>query len=100
MLIRRLLLLALVLPAGALAQVSDVSNIVPAVQSWKAAEGALRASSISLEAAPAHVEALKATAAAIREDLALTAHMDDALSSMRIVAAADESFRTGKTIDL
>lgn len=30
----------------------------------------------------------------------LTDHMDDAISSMRIVAAADESFRTGKTIDL
>ena len=37
---------------------------------------------------------------AIRDDLDLTDHMEDALSSMRIVAAADESFRTGKTIDL
>jgi len=37
---------------------------------------------------------------AIREDLDLTDHMHDALSSMRIVAAADESFRTGKTIAL
>ena len=37
---------------------------------------------------------------AIREDLDLTDHMDDAISSMRIVAAADESFRTGKTIEL
>lgn len=37
---------------------------------------------------------------AIREDLDLSDHMDDALQSMRIVAAADESFRTGKTIDL
>jgi len=37
---------------------------------------------------------------AITEDLDLSAHMDDAISSMRIVAAADESFRTGKTIDL
>jgi hypothetical protein len=26
--------------------------------------------------------------------------MDDAISSMRIVAAADESFRTGKTVEL
>lgn len=67
--IRRLLFLALVLPAGVLAQVSDVSNIVPAVQSWKAADGVLRAASISLEAAPAHVETLKPVAAAIREDL-------------------------------
>jgi predicted dehydrogenase len=37
---------------------------------------------------------------AIREDLDLTAHMDDAVQSMRIVAAADESFRTGKTVEL
>jgi predicted dehydrogenase len=37
---------------------------------------------------------------AIREDLDLTDHMDDAIASMRIVAAADESFRTGRTIDL
>ncbi len=37
---------------------------------------------------------------AITEHLDLTAHLQDALSSMRIVAAADESFRTGKTIDL
>lgn len=38
--------------------------------------------------------------AAIRDDLDLGAHMDDALASMRIVAAADESFRTGRTVDL
>ncbi len=37
---------------------------------------------------------------AIRENLDLSDPMEDALSSMRIVAAADESFRTGKTIDL
>ncbi|OYV06703.1 MAG: oxidoreductase, partial [Verrucomicrobiales bacterium VVV1] len=37
---------------------------------------------------------------AILGDLDLTDHMQDAISSMRIVAAADESFRTGKTIDL
>src|SRR5690606_37814913 len=37
---------------------------------------------------------------AIRENLDLTAHMEDAIASMRIVAAADESFRTGKTIEL
>lgn len=37
---------------------------------------------------------------AIRENLDLTAHMDDAIHSMRIVAAADESFRTGRSIDL
>lgn len=37
---------------------------------------------------------------AILKDEDLTNHMNDALASMRIVAAADESFRTGKTIDL
>jgi predicted dehydrogenase len=37
---------------------------------------------------------------AIRDDLDLTDHQDDALASMRIVEAADESFRTGRTIDL
>jgi predicted dehydrogenase len=36
----------------------------------------------------------------IREDLDLSDHMDDAIQSMRIVAAADESFRTGRTVDL
>jgi predicted dehydrogenase len=37
---------------------------------------------------------------AIREDLDLSSHMQDAIQSMRIVAGADESFRTGKTVDL
>ena len=37
---------------------------------------------------------------AILEDTDLTDHMDDAIASMRIVAAADESFRTGLTINL
>lgn len=37
---------------------------------------------------------------AIREDRDLSNHMDDALNSMRIVAAADESSKTGKTVEL
>jgi predicted dehydrogenase len=37
---------------------------------------------------------------AILENLDLSDHMDDAVASMRIVEAADESFRTGKTVDL
>jgi predicted dehydrogenase len=37
---------------------------------------------------------------AIKENLDLTDHLADAINSMKIVAAADESFRTGKTIDL
>ena len=37
---------------------------------------------------------------AIREDLDLIAHLDDAVNSMRIVAAADQSFREGRSINL
>lgn len=37
---------------------------------------------------------------AIKENVDLTAHMDDAISSMKIVAAADESFRTGEIVHL
>lgn len=37
---------------------------------------------------------------AIREDLDLTAHLDDAVESLRIVLAADRSAREGRTIDL
>jgi predicted dehydrogenase len=37
---------------------------------------------------------------AILHDTDLTAHMEDAITSMRIVEAADESFRTGKTVEL
>jgi len=37
---------------------------------------------------------------AIKEDLDLTPHLDDAINSLRIVLAADESFKTGKTVYL
>ncbi len=37
---------------------------------------------------------------AILHQTDLHEHMDDALNSMRIVAAADESFRSGKTVEL
>ncbi len=37
---------------------------------------------------------------AIREDLDLRAHGQDAVNSLRIVLAADESYRTGKTVEL
>jgi predicted dehydrogenase len=37
---------------------------------------------------------------AIREDLDLTAHMDDAVNSLRIVLAADQSVRTGQVVTL
>lgn len=37
---------------------------------------------------------------AITEDIDLTRHMDDAVQSLRICLAADESIRTGKAIDL
>ncbi len=37
---------------------------------------------------------------AIREDMDLTLHLSSAVDSLRIVLAADESFRTGKIIEL
>jgi predicted dehydrogenase len=37
---------------------------------------------------------------AIQENLDLSAHLQDAVNSLRIVLAADESVRTGKTVDL
>ncbi len=37
---------------------------------------------------------------AIQEDLNLTQHLDDAINSLRIVLAADESFKTGQTVSL
>ena len=37
---------------------------------------------------------------AIRDDLDLNAHMDDAINSLRIVLAADESFKSGLTVSL
>lgn len=37
---------------------------------------------------------------AIREDIDLTRHMNDAVQSLRICLAADESVRTGKMVDL
>jgi predicted dehydrogenase len=37
---------------------------------------------------------------AIREQLDLTSHLEDSLTSMAIVLAADEAMRTGKPVDL
>jgi predicted dehydrogenase len=37
---------------------------------------------------------------AILDDVDLTDHMGDALNSMRIVEGADESYKTGRTVDL
>ena len=37
---------------------------------------------------------------AIQDDLDLSAHMHDAVNSLRIVLAAEESFRTGQTVAL
>ena len=39
-------------------------------------------------------------ASAIRGEFDPTQHLEDALNSMRIVLAADESFKTGRTVDL
>lgn len=37
---------------------------------------------------------------AIKENLDLSQHLEDAINSLRIVLAADESFKTGKTVEL
>ena len=37
---------------------------------------------------------------AIREDLDLNSHMEDAISSLAIVLAADRAFKEGRTVDL
>jgi len=37
---------------------------------------------------------------AIQNDVDLTAHLNDAVNSLRIVLAADESFKTGKTVEI
>jgi len=37
---------------------------------------------------------------AIRGDVSLERHMEDAVNSLRIVLAADEAFRTGRTVEL
>jgi predicted dehydrogenase len=37
---------------------------------------------------------------AIQNDIDLTEHMEDAINSLKIVLAADESFRTGKRVEL
>ncbi|MHC5076943.1 MAG: hypothetical protein ACYTFM_11000, partial [Planctomycetota bacterium] len=37
---------------------------------------------------------------AIQQDLDLNDHLNDAVNSLRIVLAADDSVRTGKVIDL
>lgn len=59
---------------------------------------------VSTEADPGHDGLCEREQAyferAIREDLDLTAHMDDAVNSMRIVHAADRSFREGRTVEL
>jgi hypothetical protein len=37
---------------------------------------------------------------AIREDIDLSSHLQDAVNSLKIVLAADESIRSGQTINL
>jgi hypothetical protein len=59
---------------------------------------------ISTEDEPTHQELCDREQAfllrAIREDLDLSEHMADAVNSLRIVLAADESVRTGKVVTL
>ena len=59
---------------------------------------------IDLHDEPGHDELCKREQAyllrAIQDDLDLADHWNDALNSMRIVMAADESIKTGRTIEL
>jgi predicted dehydrogenase len=59
---------------------------------------------LSMEDEPGHQELCDREQAfllkAIREDLDLTRHMDDAVTSLRVCLAADESVRTGKAVKL
>ena len=59
---------------------------------------------ISMKDEPSHEELCmreqQSFARAIRENLDLREHLADAVNSLRIVLAADESFRTGQTVDL
>jgi predicted dehydrogenase len=60
--------------------------------------------SLSMSDEPGHDELCAREQAymlrAIREDIDLTRHMEDAVQSLRICLAADESVRTGKAVDL
>ncbi|MGN6305385.1 MAG: Gfo/Idh/MocA family protein [Mesorhizobium sp.] len=59
---------------------------------------------LSMAGEPGHQELCDAEQAfllkAIREDIDLTRHMDDAVKSLAVCLAADESVRTGKTVKL
>jgi predicted dehydrogenase len=59
---------------------------------------------LSMQGEPGHQELCDAEQAfllkAIREDIDLTRHMDDAVKSLAVCLAADESVRTGKAVRL
>ena len=59
---------------------------------------------ISMADEPGHQELCEREQAfvlkAIREDLDLTRHMDDAVRSLEVVLAADRSMREGRAVDL
>ncbi len=59
---------------------------------------------MTMEGEPGHQELCDREQAfvldAIRKDRDLTRHMDDAVQSLRICLAADESVRTGRPVDL
>jgi hypothetical protein len=59
---------------------------------------------LSMEGEPGHQQLCDAEQAfllkAIREDIDLTRHMDDAVKSLAVCLAADESVRTGKPVKL
>jgi hypothetical protein len=60
--------------------------------------------SLSMQGEPGHQDLCDLEQAfvlkAIREDIDLTRHMDDAVKSLAVCLAADESVRTGKPVRL
>jgi predicted dehydrogenase len=99
-------------PAGAPAAGSDDVDSHTKTSCLRVHHAALDASGafaredelISTEDEPGHQELCDREQAwllrAIREDLDLGAHMADAVSSLRVVLAADESFRRGQVVTL
>jgi predicted dehydrogenase len=69
-----------------------------------AGEAAVADEMLSMSSEPGHQELCEReqafVLAAIRDNLDLTRHMDDAVQSLRICLAADESARTGKPVHL
>ena len=72
----------------------DLASSRERITSIRREIGELRRDAAALESDPFAIES------AIREDLDLSEHMDSAVSSLRIVLAADESITTREVVHL